>query len=290
VNYRGSKPPQRDSHIARKRFGQHFLIDEGIITSIVQAIAPQTNDAIVEIGPGLGALTRPLLSRLAHLHVIEIDRDLSARLRTEYSPTVMSVHEGDALLIDLSTIGSNLRITGNLPYNISTPILFRLAQAAHLIQDIHVMLQREVVERMSAGAGDSSYSRLSVMLQYRYHIEYLFDVPPAAFDPIPRVDSAVVRLIPRRPLAPAAIDEKLFAHVVARAFAQRRKTLRNTLRGVLTATELETLGVSPNARAQELTVADFVRLADYLSQHQPHALADSLPPNDVDVDVDVDDA
>ena len=249
-------------HLPRKRFGQNFLVDAGIIAGIVAAIAPQSGDNLVEIGPGLGALTVPLLDRVARLQVVEIDRDLVARLRTRHPAERLVIHAGDALKFDFSAAGDNLRIVGNLPYNISTPLLFRFAQFAAGIRDVHVMLQREVVERMIAAPGDTEFSRLSVMLQYRFDMEKLFDVPAAAFDPVPRVESAVVRLVPYSPLPHPARDEAVFGSVVARAFAQRRKTLRNTLKGVISADDFAGLGIDPGARAQELAVADFVRIAD----------------------------
>lgn len=249
-------------HVARKRFGQNFLIDEGTIAAIVAAIAPQRMDRLVEIGPGLGALTTPLLDRLDHLHVIEIDRDLIARLRAQWPAGRLTVHDGDVLAFDFSSLGDRLRIVGNLPYNISTPLLFHLAGHAPQIHDIHVMLQKEVVERMVAAPGDSEFSRLTVMLQYRFDMEMLIEVPPGSFDPAPKVESAVVRLIPHAALPHPARDETVFAEVVSRAFAQRRKTLRNTLKGLVSADQLADLGINAGARAQELSVADFVRIAD----------------------------
>jgi 16S rRNA (adenine1518-N6/adenine1519-N6)-dimethyltransferase len=248
-------------HIPRKRFGQNFLVDAGVIAGIVSAIAPQRGDNLVEIGPGLGALTGPLLARLDRLHVIEIDRDLIARLRNQHQDRLV-IHEGDVLDFDFAALGTDLRVVGNLPYNISTPLLFRLAGYANCIRDVHVMLQREVVERMVAAPGDSEFSRLSVMLQYRFDMEKLIDVPADSFDPAPKVESAVVRLTPLRPLPHPARDETVFADVVARAFSQRRKTLRNTLRGMVKAEQLAALGIDAGARAQELPVADFVRIAD----------------------------
>ena len=252
-------------HIPRKRFGQNFLVDEGVIAGIVAAIAPQPGDNLVEIGPGLGALTAPLLDRLNRLHVIEIDRDLIARLRKRYDPDKLVIHEGDVLRFDFAVLGNDLRVAGNLPYNISTPLLFRFAEFAGRVRDVHVMLQREVVERMVAAPGDSEFSRLSVMLQYRFDMEKLFDVPAGAFDPAPKVESAVVRLTPLVPLPHPARDEAVFSSIVARAFAQRRKTLRNTLKGVIAADEFARLNIDPGARAQELAVADFVRIADALT-------------------------
>ena len=249
-------------HVPRRRFGQNFLVDGGVIAQIVAAIAPQRGDNLVEIGPGLGALTAPLAARLDRLQVIEIDRDLIARLRTQYPAGNLVIHEGDALEFDFASLGRDLRVTGNLPYNISTPLLFRLAGFAGCIRDVHVMLQREVVERMTAAPGDSEFSRLSVMLQYRFAMEKLIDVPAEAFDPAPKVASAVVRLTPFAPLPHPARDETVFAGVVARAFGQRRKTLRNTLKGMVAAGQLAALGIDAGARAQELSVADFVRIAD----------------------------
>jgi 16S rRNA (adenine1518-N6/adenine1519-N6)-dimethyltransferase len=254
-----------NGHIPRKRFGQNFLIDDGIIAGIISAIMPRRNDNLVEIGPGLGALTGPLLDRLDLLQVIEIDRDLIARLRTQYPPDRLAIHEGDVLEFDFAALGHDMRIVGNLPYNISTPLLFRFATYAGHIRDIHVMLQREVVERMVAAPGDSEFSRLSVMLQYRFDMEKLIDVPADSFDPAPKVESAVVRLMPMNPLPHPARNETLFAELVSRAFSQRRKTLRNTLKGMVTAEQLAALGINAGARAQELSVADFVRIADALS-------------------------
>jgi 16S rRNA (adenine1518-N6/adenine1519-N6)-dimethyltransferase len=249
-------------HIPRKRFGQNFLIDDGIIAGIISAIMPRRNDNLVEIGPGLGALTGPLLDRLDLLQVVEIDRDLIARLRNQYPPDRLAIHEGDVLEFDFAALGHDMRIVGNLPYNISTPLLFRFATYAGHIRDIHVMLQREVVERMVAAPGDSEFSRLSVMLQYRFNMEKLIDVPADSFDPAPKVESAVVRLMPMNPLPHPARNETLFAELVSRAFSQRRKTLRNTLKGMVTAEQLAALGINAGARAQELSVADFVRIAD----------------------------
>lgn len=249
-------------HIPRKRFGQNFLTDDGVIAEIISAVMPQRNDNLVEIGPGLGALTAPLLARLDRLQVIEIDRDLIARLRGMYPPERLSIHAGDVLEFDFAALGNDLRIVGNLPYNISTPLLFRFAAFAGSIRDIHVMLQKEVVERMVAAPGDSEFSRLSVMLQYRFDMEKLFDVPAESFDPAPKVESAVVRLMPLIPLPHPARDESVFAEVVGRAFAQRRKTLRNTLKGMVSADQLAALGINAGARAQELSVVEFVRIAD----------------------------
>jgi 16S rRNA (adenine1518-N6/adenine1519-N6)-dimethyltransferase len=252
-------------HIPRKRFGQNFLIDDGIIAGIISVIMPRRGDNLVEIGPGLGALTDPLLTRLDRLQVVEIDRDLIARLHGLYPPERLVIHEGDVLEFDFASLGDDLRVVGNLPYNISTPLLFRFAAYARHIRDVHVMLQREVVERMVAAPGDSEFSRLSVMLQYRFDMEKLIDVPADSFDPAPKVESAVVRLTPLNPLPHPAHNETLFAEVVSRAFSQRRKTLRNTLKGMVSAEQLAALGINAGARAQELSVADFVRIADAVS-------------------------
>ena len=252
------------THIARKRFGQHFLVDQGVIEAIVREIAPRPGEALVEIGPGLGAMTQPLLERCGALTVIELDRDLAARWRQRQGVTVV---ESDVLKVDFTALADTaaqpLRVVGNLPYNISTPILFHLLAVAHRVRDQHFMLQREVVARMAAGPGGKDYGRLSVMLQWRYAIEALFDVAPTAFDPPPRVDSAIVRM---RPLAvPPVLDETRLQALVALAFSQRRKLLRHTLGRWL---DEQGLGGSFDVqrRAEEVPVAEYV------------ALAQSLPP------------
>ena len=252
-------------HVARKRFGQNFLVDRAIIGAIVSAIDPRRGDTVVEIGPGLGAITEPLLARLDHLHVVEIDRDLIARLRKQHARERMTIHEGDALAFDFARIGADLRLVGNLPYNISTPLLFHLAEYAGSVRDMHFMLQREVVERMVAVPGDSDFSRISVMLQYRFHIERLIDVPPESFDPPPRVHSAVVRLIPRDVCELDAKDPGKLSMVVQAAFSQRRKMLRNTLKGILADGGFAELGIVPTQRAEDIPVADYVRIANHLA-------------------------
>lgn len=252
-------------HVARKRFGQNFLVDSGIIGAIVGAIDPQRDDTVVEIGPGLGAITEPLMRRLDHLHVVEIDRDLIARLKKQHPPERLSIHEGDALAFDFAGIGKDLRLVGNLPYNISTPLLFHLAEYVGVVRDMHFMLQKEVVERMVAVPGDGDFGRLSVMLQYRFHLEWLIDVPPESFDPPPKVQSAVVRLIPKDAAELTAKNMVRFAQVVQTAFAQRRKMLRNTLKGVLDDAGFATLGISPTLRPEDLAVEDYVRIANYLT-------------------------
>lgn len=251
-------------HIPRKRFGQNFLVDAQVVADIVMAISPERTDRVVEIGPGLGALTEPLLHRLDHLHVVEIDRDIVARLRKRYPPDRVTIHEGDALAFDFSALGNDLRIVGNLPYNISTPLLFHLAACASQVRDMHFMLQKEVVARMVAAPGDSEFGRLSVMLQYRFWLEWLIDVPPASFDPPPKVDSAVVRMIPRAQEALTAVDESVLSRLVAAAFAQRRKMLRNNLKGILDDAAFAELGIDPTRRAEDIPVADYVRAANWL--------------------------
>jgi 16S rRNA (adenine1518-N6/adenine1519-N6)-dimethyltransferase len=256
---------EHQGHQARKRFGQNFLVSPGIVRKIVGAIAPKPADLVVEIGPGLGALTAPLLECVEHLHVVEIDRDLIERLKQAYPVERLTIHEGDALEFDFATLGERLRIVGNLPYNISTPLLFHLAEYGGIVRDMHFMLQKEVVDRMVAEPGGSDYGRLSVMLQYRFEMERLFVVPPGAFNPAPKVDSAIVRLIPRKLGAGDKVkSEETFARVVTAAFSKRRKMLRNTLRELIAEDGLAALGIKPTARAEELSVADFVRLADAL--------------------------
>jgi len=250
------------NHQARKRFGQNFLVDAHYLERIVTAVAPKPGDRLVEIGPGLAALTRRLIARCGHLAAVEIDRDLVARLRAEFSPEVLELHNADALDFDFASLGSDLRIVGNLPYNISTPILFHLASYARSLRDLHLMLQKEVVLRMAAAPDTPDYGRLSVMLQAGFAVEKLFLVPPGAFRPAPKVDSMVVRLTPLGERAPAIDDAKRFGALVAAAFGQRRKTLRNTLKPWFDATQLEALGVDPGARGETLGVADYVRLAN----------------------------
>jgi 16S rRNA (adenine1518-N6/adenine1519-N6)-dimethyltransferase len=257
-------------HKAKKKFGQNFLVDEQIIGGIISAIRPEPEDNMVEIGPGLAALTRPLLKILKHLHVVEIDRDIIARLQQDYpqdSPkSKLTIHGGDALEFDFATLAAPLRIVGNLPYNISSPLLFHFAAYAECITDMHFMLQNEVVERMVAEPSTPAYGRLSVMLQYRFRMEKLLDVPPESFRPSPKVDSAIVRMIPLPTSEIAVRNEKLFAAIVRTAFGQRRKTLRNTLRGYLDEMDFERLGINPQLRAENLAVAGFIKVANYLDE------------------------
>lgn len=254
------------SHKAKKHFGQNFLVDEQIIADIIAAIRPEPEDNMVEIGPGLGALTRPLLKKLNHLHVVEIDRDIIARLKTDYPQDKIIIHAGDALEFDFATLPVPLRIVGNLPYNISSPLLFHFAAYAERIRDMHFMLQNEVVERMVAKPSTPEYGRLSVMLQYRFHMEKLLDVPPESFRPAPKVDSAIVRMMPLPAGEILVHNEKLYAAVVSAAFGQRRKTLRNTLRAHLSEADFATLGIDPQLRAENLAVAEFVKVANYLGE------------------------
>jgi 16S rRNA (adenine1518-N6/adenine1519-N6)-dimethyltransferase len=250
-------------HIPRKRFGQHFLADEGILGAIIDAIDPQPGQALVEIGPGLGAMTTPLVARCERLTVIELDRDLAARLRKRPE---LNVVESDVLRVDFvalaAQLGQKLRVVGNLPYNISTPILFHLLDAVDHVADQHFMLQKEVVDRMAAVPGNKDYGRLTVMLQWRYAIESVLDVPPESFDPPPRVDSAVVRMQPL-PL-PGGINARLLGELVTVAFSQRRKILRNTL-----GRWLDERGFSGDfdtqRRAEEVPVADYLALVRSLA-------------------------
>jgi 16S rRNA (adenine1518-N6/adenine1519-N6)-dimethyltransferase len=256
-------------HIPRKRFGQHFLTDRSIIEDIVQAIAPQAGQRMVEIGPGLAAMTRPLVERLGHLTVIELDRDLAGQLRANPQLTVI---ESDVLRVDFVALAASMaadadktkiRVVGNLPYNISTPILFHLLDAVDVIEDQHFMLQKEVIDRMVAAPSTSAYGRLSVMLQWRYAMENVLHVPPQSFDPPPRVDSAIVRMVPHA--APDAIDVNLLSELVRVAFSQRRKLLRHSLGQWLTARAFP--GVfDTQRRAEEVPVAEYIALAQQVAQ------------------------
>ncbi|HEX6792758.1 MAG TPA: 16S rRNA (adenine(1518)-N(6)/adenine(1519)-N(6))-dimethyltransferase RsmA [Casimicrobiaceae bacterium] len=252
-------------HRPRKRFGQNFLADPHYVAKIVDAVDPKPGDNIVEIGPGLAALTGALIERAGRIGAIEIDRDLASRLRERFLPDRLALDEADALSFDFATLRDALRVVGNLPYNISSPLLFHLASYESRLRDIHVMLQREVVARMTAVPGTPDYGRLSVMLQVRFRVTRLFTVPAGAFRPPPKVESAVVRLMPLGFDRPAIADEALFARIVAAAFGQRRKTLRNALATLASETQLRTAGIDPGARGETLTVADFVRLANSLA-------------------------
>ncbi|MBA1148474.1 16S rRNA (adenine(1518)-N(6)/adenine(1519)-N(6))-dimethyltransferase RsmA [Ectothiorhodospiraceae bacterium WFHF3C12] len=250
-------------HRPRRRFGQNFLVDHNVVERIVNAVAPGPQDHLLEIGPGLGALTGPLLTRVERLDVIEVDWDLAAKLGERFrNERGLVIHRQDALDTDLSALAGDgpLRVVGNLPYNISTPLIFHLLAARRHVADMHFMLQREVVERMAAAPGSRRYGRLSVMVQFACRAERLFDVPPGAFRPPPQVTSSIVRLVPHAEPPADVPDERLFARVVSQAFAQRRKTLRNTLSGLLTAAAIEAAGVDPGARAETLSLAQFAAL------------------------------
>ncbi|MBU0500141.1 MAG: 16S rRNA (adenine(1518)-N(6)/adenine(1519)-N(6))-dimethyltransferase RsmA [Gammaproteobacteria bacterium] len=253
------------SHQPRKRFGQNFLQDPGIINQIVVAVAPRPGDRLVEIGPGQGAITKELLKAAGSLQAIELDRDLIGPLASLCAPFGdLSIHSADALRFDFSTLAGDgkLRVVGNLPYNISTPLLFHLLEQKAVIADMHFMLQREVVERMAADPGGKDYGRLSVMLQAWCRVTHLFDIGPGAFNPPPKVHSAFVRLTPYLEQPHPIQDRGRFAQVVTTAFGQRRKTLRNALKLILRAEQIAACGIDPGARAETLSVADFVRLAN----------------------------
>jgi 16S rRNA (adenine1518-N6/adenine1519-N6)-dimethyltransferase len=267
---------QHQGHFARKRFGQNFLVDMGVIDSIVDVIRPQRGERMVEIGPGLGALTEPLIERLATpeapLHAVELDRDLITRLKNKFGD-LLELHSGDALDFDFGSLAApdskdgkpSLRIVGNLPYNISSPLLFHLTTFAHCVIDQHFMLQNEVVERMIAEPGSKAFSRLSVMLQYRYVIDKQLDVPPEAFQPPPKVDSAIVRMIPYAPHELPVVDERVLGEVVTAAFSQRRKMLRNTLGAYRDKVDFEALGFDLQRRAEDVPVAEYVQVAQILA-------------------------
>ncbi|MEW5881572.1 MAG: 16S rRNA (adenine(1518)-N(6)/adenine(1519)-N(6))-dimethyltransferase RsmA [Pseudomonadota bacterium] len=255
-------------HRARKRFSQNFLHDARYIARIVDAIAPAPGDRIVEIGPGLGALTAPLVERAGHVTCVEIDRDLAARLRERFAPAQLTVIEADALALDWRSLVDAdprpVKVVGNLPYHISTPLLFALAPIAQRVAAQHFMLQKEVVDRIVAAPGSKDYGRLSVMLQFRYRVARLFVVAPGAFSPPPKVHSAIVRMLPIAPGELPPVDADTFARVVSAAFGQRRKTLRNALAELLPEQAIRAAGVDSSARAETLAVEHFVRLAAQL--------------------------
>ena len=253
-------------HTARKRFGQNFLQDSRIIADIVQAVRPQPADTVVEIGPGLGAITEPLAAKLDCLHVCEIDRDIIGYLKTRPYAGKLVIHEGDVLQFDFASVPGRKKIVGNLPYNISTPLLFHLSRYADEVEDMHFMLQKEVVERMVAEPGSNDFGRLSVMLQDFFEMEKLLDVPPEAFSPAPKVDSAVVRLIPTKYRIGQAQDFEQFAALVKQAFHQRRKTIRNNLKGLADDNDLQAAGISPQERAEHIAPEKYVALANLLAQ------------------------
>ena len=256
-------------HIPRKRFGQNFLQDQGVIADILNAVSPESSDIFVEIGPGLAALTRPLLERIPHLHAVEIDRDIVAHLAERFPPERLTVHNADALDFDFGALareiapGGQIRLIGNLPYNISTPLLFHLARFGSAISDMHFMLQKEVVDRMVAEPGTPDYGRLGIMLQYRFVMDWLLDVPPESFDPPPKVDSAVVRMTPRPASALDQVDRGTLSALVTAAFSQRRKLLRHSLGPWLDA---QGYGgpFDLQRRAEEVGTAEYVALAQSL--------------------------
>ena len=260
---------------AKKALGQHFLVDNHYIGRIVAAIRPQPDDLMVEIGPGPGALTRPLLETLRKLHVVELDRDMVARLEAEFPAERLSIHRADALRFPFGELGPDLRVVGNLPYNISSPLLFHLAEYAVGIRDMCFMLQKEVVDRMAAVPATPDYGRLSVMLQARFRVDKLFTVPPGAFRPPPKVDSAIARLTPLPLEAVPYRDHAVFAEVVARAFGQRRKTLRNTLKGLLDDAMFATLDIDPGRRGETLSVAEFAAIANSLASRPAETRGES---------------
>lgn len=252
-------------HRARKRFGQHFLTDPGVIDAIIRAVHPTEDDVIVEIGPGQGAITDALARNAGHLHAIELDRDLVVRLRRKYADNPrVTVHEADALEFDFTKLGKGIRIVGNLPYNISTPLLFHLLRYREHILDMHFMLQKEVVDRMAAEPGSKAYGRLGIMLGCYLHIESLFDVDRASFDPPPEVTSAVVRLDPLSPGTFDIEDQAGLSTLVATAFMQRRKTLRNALKKEVAASDFEAIGIDASLRPEQIPIADYVRLSNHL--------------------------
>ena len=246
----------------KKRLGQHVLTDRHYLDRIVAEIAPRPGEAMLEIGPGPGALTERLAQVVRPLHVVEIDRELAAALRARFAPEAVVVHEGDALDFDLASLPPGLRVVGNLPYNVSTPLLFHVAASAGRVRDCVFMLQKEVVDRMVAGPGTPAYGRLSVMLQYRFAMALAFRVPPGAFTPPPKVDSAIVRMAPLGEDRRAARDEALFARLVAAAFSQRRKTLRNAVHALAPEEAFARAGIDPRRRGETLSVAEFADLAD----------------------------
>ena len=256
-------------HRARKRFGQNFLHDAGVIHRILRGIHARAGEHLVEIGPGQGALTEGLLGSGAQLDVIELDLDLIPILQAKFGHEPrFRLNQGDALKFDFRQLGDephSLRVVGNLPYNISTPLIFHLLDHADLIRDMHFMLQKEVVERLAAEPGGGDWGRLSIMVQYHCRVEHLFNVGPGAFNPPPKVDSAIVRLVPHAELPHPAKDVHLLERVVREAFNQRRKTLRNTLKGLLDAADIEAAGVDGSLRPEQLNLAAFVRLADQLA-------------------------
>ena len=259
-------------HRPRKRFGQHFLTDPGVIDAILRAISPSADDTIVEIGPGPGAITTPLASRSARLHAVELDRDLAAALRLSFADSSnVQIHEADALSFDFSSLGRDLRLVGNLPYNISTPLLFHLLEHRDSIVDMHFMLQKEVVDRIAAEPGTKAFGRLTIMLGCHFEAQALFDVPPDAFDPPPAVTSAIVRLRPL-PAGQLEIDDPaMLKRLVATGFNQRRKTLRNSLKSMVEAIDFDVVGIDPTLRPEDIEIPLWVALANHLADGETAA-------------------
>ncbi len=252
-------------HRARKRFGQHFLVDADIVARIVETIAPGGDDILVEIGPGRGAITDALAARSSALHAIEFDRDLAAELRRRYAAdSRVTVHEADALRFDFASLGSDLRIAGNLPYNISTPLLFHLLDFRKQIRDMHFMLQKEVVERITASPGGKAYGRLTIMLGCFLKSEQLFDVGPEAFRPPPKVVSSVLRMRPQPGGGTDIKDPQQLSRLVSQAFSKRRKTVRNALKGLLAEDQLKSCGIDPGARPEQIAISEWVVLSNLL--------------------------
>jgi len=251
-------------YIAKKKFGQNFLKDAAIIHSIIQSINPLLNDLLIEIGPGLGALTKPLLEKTNHLLAIELDRDIVSWMENEYSKKNITIFNEDVLNFNFNQFDQKIRIVGNLPYNISTPILFKCIDNILNIKDLHFMLQKEVVDRMIATPSSPEYGRLSVMLQYYFAMEHLVDVPKESFEPEPKVESSFVRLIPYEQYPFIANNIEQFARIVKEAFSQRRKTIRNTLKSFISENDFEKIGINPQLRAENLSVSDFVKISNYL--------------------------
>jgi len=256
---------ERRRHIPRRRFGQNFLVDPRYVARILDSVDPRPGENLIEIGPGLAALTAGLINRARHITAVEIDRDLAARLRENFASSQLTLYEADALTLDFAQLGEGLRIVGNLPYNISSPLLFHVAKHADRVRDLHVMLQKEVVARMTAEPATPDYGRLTVALQATFRMTRLFVIPPGAFRPAPKINSAFVRLVPLGDAKPAIADEALFARVVAAAFGQRRKTLRNALSSICDEAVMRAVGIDPAVRGETLSVSDYVRLANALA-------------------------
>ncbi|MDN3653616.1 16S rRNA (adenine(1518)-N(6)/adenine(1519)-N(6))-dimethyltransferase RsmA [Thalassotalea ponticola] len=259
-------------HQAKKRFGQNFLHDDAVISRIVDAIDPAEGENLIEIGPGLGALTEPVIERAGDISVVELDRDLAHRLRHHpFLAKHLTIYEIDALKFDFGTLAESqpLRVFGNLPYNISTPLIFHLLSFGDKIKDMHFMLQKEVVNRMAAGPDSKAYGRLSIMCQYYCQVMPVMEIGPEAFQPPPKVDSAIVRLIPREHIEYPAKDIKWLGRVCTEAFNQRRKTIRNSLKKLISAEQLEQLGISASLRPENISLPDYVKIANYLADNPP---------------------